>query len=141
MPTHLIRITLRLAVAADDMLRKACTRSIPMKNGAKRPVYFWGRDYAMTEIVHCKSRNEFGVVAALQESTSLHFDRTMGVAAASVIIAVGKGRAFIRNRYTVPDTDMLAKRLIAGKERILFFSFRIPVALSPGHVLSPDFTR
>lgn len=103
-----------------------------MKNGAKRPVYFWGRDYAMTEIVHCKSRNELGVVAALQASTSLHFDRTMGVAAASVIIAVGKGRAFIRNRYTVPDTDMLAKRLIAGKERILFFFLPHPSGFEPG---------
>lgn len=116
---------------------------------SKRPVYFWGRardraqelipgrpvlwgrDYAMTEIVHCKSRNELGVVAALQECTSLHFDRTMGVAAASVIIAVGKGRALIRNRYTVPDTDMLAKRLIAGKERILLF-LPHPSGFEPG---------
>ena len=85
----------------------------------------------MTEIVHCKSRNEVGVVAALQECTSLHFDRTLNVAAASIIIAIGKGRALIRDRYSIAATEMLTKRLIAGKERIFIF-LPHPSGFEPG---------
>lgn len=131
------------------MSSKASTRSTRAENGRSDPWFFgvgletarkssfprgtlvWGQDYAMTEIVHCKSRNEIGVAAALQECTALHFDRTMSVAAAVVIIAVGKGRALMRSRYRIAETEKLAKRPIAGKERTIVF-LPHPSGFEPG---------
>jgi hypothetical protein len=81
----------------------------------------WGEDYAMTEIVRCKSRQEIGVVAALEECTSRHFDRTMSVAVARVIIAVGKGRKLLRTRYAIPNSESLVELEIAGRNRLIAF--------------------
>ena len=49
-----------------------------------------GIDFAMTEIVHCKSRGEQGVVEARPMCVSLHFEATMRASAATVIVVLGK---------------------------------------------------
>lgn len=48
-----------------------------------------GRDYAFTEVVHCKSEREIGVAQAAPACIALHFDRVLAAAAASIVIAVG----------------------------------------------------
>jgi hypothetical protein len=75
----------------------------------------------MTEIVRCKSKNEVGVLEAVEECTSRHFDRTMSVAAARVILAVGKGRGLMRQRYGIPLSERLAEVTIGGRERLVAF--------------------
>lgn len=118
-------------------------------NRSKRPVYYWSRardraqelivgrpvvwgvDYAMTEVVRCKSRKEFGVSEALEECTSRHFDQTMSIAAAQVIIAVGKGRDLMRQRYGIARSERLVEVSIAGKLRLLAF-LPHPSGFEPG---------
>lgn len=48
-----------------------------------------GRDYALTEVVHCGSRNEHGVGAALKECTNRYLQRAVEVSAAKVIVLTG----------------------------------------------------
>jgi len=71
-----------------------------------RPVAFWnackrnaewlydrpvsaGTDYAMTEVVHCKSRREIGVSAARDRCMDRWFHRILRISPAAVIIVVG----------------------------------------------------
>lgn len=49
-----------------------------------------GMDFAMTEVVHCKSTGERGVTKAMPECISRHFEATMMAAEASVIVVLGK---------------------------------------------------
>jgi hypothetical protein len=95
-----------------------------------RPVA-WGEDYALTEIVRCKSKHEEGVVEALEECTRRYFDRTMAVAAARVVVAIGKARGHIRKRYEIAESDMLATIEIAGKSRLIAF-LPAPSSFGPG---------
>jgi hypothetical protein len=50
-----------------------------------------GLDYALTEIIRCKSQKEAGVTeAAMDECSSRYFVLTLKIAAASVIVPLGK---------------------------------------------------
>lgn len=49
-----------------------------------------GHDYAITELVRCKSLKEEGAWAALETCSSLYLARTLEVAGAKVVIALGK---------------------------------------------------
>jgi hypothetical protein len=49
-----------------------------------------GRDYAITEIVRCKSIGERGVAAAARYCPDRYLDRTLFVAAAGLLICAGK---------------------------------------------------
>jgi hypothetical protein len=48
-----------------------------------------GVDYALTEIVHCKTEHEFGVAAAAQTCADLHLDGILSVAAARLVVVMG----------------------------------------------------
>lgn len=48
-----------------------------------------GVDYALTEIVHCKSRNQVGVREAASTCARQHLNNVLSVAAARVVVAVG----------------------------------------------------
>lgn len=48
-----------------------------------------GRDYAITEVVHCKSLNATGVPEAGNHCTALHLGRILRVSPASVIVVLG----------------------------------------------------
>ncbi|MDB6160426.1 MAG: hypothetical protein JWO04_4132 [Gammaproteobacteria bacterium] len=48
-----------------------------------------GQDFAITELVHCKSRNELGVQGAISECLKMHWEPTMRLAAARVIVVLG----------------------------------------------------
>lgn len=49
-----------------------------------------GHDYALTELVRCKSWNEKGVPQALGTCTERYLEKTLEVAGAKVVIALGK---------------------------------------------------
>jgi len=49
-----------------------------------------GLDFAITEVVHCKSRQEEGVSQALDTCKKLHWDDTLRLASAKLIVVLGK---------------------------------------------------
>lgn len=56
-----------------------------------------GKDYCITEIVHCKSKGEQGVKEALKECSEKFFDKILSISGAKIIIAVGsKVREYLK---------------------------------------------
>lgn len=49
-----------------------------------------GLDYVLSYIVHCKSKNEFGLKEAVKECMSRYFKKTLSLSGASVIACLGK---------------------------------------------------
>ncbi len=83
-----------------------------------------GRDYALTEIVRCKSTAELGVTAAALVCVPRYLDRTLALSPATVIIVLGhKARMAFRTLYEYPDADVVSSRLVhaAGRERRIVF--------------------
>ncbi|MFN8489582.1 MAG: hypothetical protein U0350_18505 [Caldilineaceae bacterium] len=82
-----------------------------------------GLDYAFTEIVHCKSKNNCGVKVACNECTGRYLQRVLEISGASVIAVVGdkakKGMSIILDR--LEEQHFIQPQLIAGKERIILF--------------------
>lgn len=74
-----------------------------------------GRDYAMTEVVHCKSTDEVGVANAAPICIERHFQDMMSVAAARVVIAVG---AFAqRQLFGGPVPEQRVEMSLGGRRR------------------------
>ena len=48
------------------------------------------QDYAMTEVVHCKSKREFGVSAAARTCADRHMDSILRLSPAQLIVVLGK---------------------------------------------------
>ena len=79
-----------------------------------------GYDYALTEVVRCKSWHEKGVPAALATCTGLYLERTFQVAGAKVVIALGKvAREGIASHIGCRSEIGLRRRMfdIGGRER------------------------
>jgi hypothetical protein len=76
-----------------------------------------GVDYALSEIVHCKSEHEVGVPEAAQTCADLHFENLMSVAAARVVVVVGKIARQQIFGEVIPDG--LVERQMGGKPRLL----------------------
>lgn len=64
-----------------------------------------GQDFAITEVVHCKSRNELGVQAAISECVKMHWESTMRVAGARVVVVLGDvaRRALLLESASMPQ--------------------------------------
>lgn len=114
--------------------------------GARGPTRFWievrsranelipgrpvvpGKDYVLTEVVHCKSRDEVGVTSALGTCSRRYLDRVVSVANAIVIVFLGaKAEAGAREVFGF-DADLGIKgsqhvraMAIGGRERIVGF--------------------
>ena len=101
-------------------IKKQVERAIP-----DRPVVP-GRDYALTELVHCKSRSEQGVPQALDYCSERYFTRVLRLAAASVVVVIGKkARAVVSemmNLDSIPDVNTWADSALGGKKRLWVFS-------------------
>lgn len=86
----------------------------------RRPVP--GVDYALSEVVHCKSDGELGVESALQECAPRWLPRVLEVTGASVIVCPGsRARAAISELLAIAQDRAVHKTLIAGKARALVF--------------------
>ena len=66
-----------------------------------------GKDYAMTEIVHCKSRDEEGVQDAMDTCANKFLDKIIKISKAKIIICLGKKTAdVVKRRYEIETTEM-----------------------------------
>jgi hypothetical protein len=82
-----------------------------------------GHDYALTEIVRCKSRGERGVHAAACHCPDRYLDRTLSVANAGLLICFGNfARDEMQRRYNLPAGHVLVDPVeIAGRNRYVVF--------------------
>lgn len=75
-----------------------------------------GRDYVMTEVVHCKSKREQGVARSAQHCGARYFDRIMSLSDAPVVVVVG-AKARDRLRSTLDVGPLFGSRASVGDER------------------------
>lgn len=91
-------------------------------------------DYAMTEVVHCKSKGERGVRAAVDHCAAMHLDRIVAASPAPVVVVLGaKARQQTIGLWHLPawfgqhggkgpgPDDDLAVRTIGGRPRVVAF--------------------
>ena len=105
-----------------------------------RPVSFWafvrkrsiellqhevkpGVDYALSEVVHCKSREEFGVPEALQECTKRYLTRVIASSGAKVIVVLGDiAKKAIANSLDIPvGSNFHGPLQLGNRERLVTF--------------------
>jgi hypothetical protein len=87
-----------------------------------------GVDYALSEIVHCKSRNEVGVQEALNQRAGRYLMKLLSCSRADVLVLVGRKTLNYWNLLgmesslpRVPDRDGTDPQQIAGRERRVVF--------------------
>jgi len=81
-----------------------------------------GIDYALTEIVHCKSIREYGVPKALDDCVNKYLKRILTLSNAKVIIIVGdKSKKIIEKQIKINfQKNNFTEKIIEGKKRIIF---------------------
>jgi len=90
-----------------------------------------GRDYALTEVVHCKSRNEFGVADAATECARRHLGRVLALSPAPVVIVVGKtAREFFLGAEAAKP-PRIQRRDLGGRPRLMAY-VPLPASWQPG---------
>jgi uracil-DNA glycosylase len=77
----------------------------------------YGKSYAMTEIVHCKSIDEIGVAAAAETCAAEHLENVLGIAAAVVVVAMGA----VAHQWLGASKDgpRVFARMLGGRERLV----------------------
>lgn len=79
-----------------------------------------GIDYAVTEIVRCKSWNEKGVGSATDECVRRFLDPTIAASGADVLVLVGlRANSAFRRHFDLPADSLLAEVEIGGKLRMV----------------------
>jgi hypothetical protein len=82
-----------------------------------------GHDYALTEVVHCACRHEYGVATALNTCTARYLHRILQISAAKVIVVVGRTAlhafqdatgAYLDDRLWGPDELAGTTRCVLG---------------------------
>lgn len=80
-----------------------------------------GIDYALTEIVHCKSRSEFGVAEAQAECSRRYLWRVIELSGASVIVVLGKrAELAVRAEFRISDGMNVSDPVKVGDIERLF---------------------
>ncbi len=87
----------------------------------REPVY--GVEYGLTEIVHCKSKNEVSVALVTRTCANQWLDRVLAIAAADVIVVMGAAaRDTIRSRLSIPSSaTTIWLTTIADRPRYIAF--------------------
>ena len=82
-----------------------------------------GVDYALTEVVHCKSRSERGVAEASATCAARYLRRVVGATYAPIVIVLGaRARQSVTSEFGIPsDAAIYGPTEIAGKPRIVAF--------------------
>lgn len=82
-----------------------------------------GHDYAITEVVHCKSKREVGAGSAVSVCAPLYLERVLALSPASLVVVFGSiARNAVRQVFAYPDPGRLSPELkIAGRKRRLVF--------------------
>ena len=83
-----------------------------------------GRDYALTEVVHCKSRKNDGVEQALNECSKRYLSRVLSYAEAKVVICLGElVKRVVAKKFDIPlGVQIYGPAAICGKFRYFVFS-------------------
>lgn len=80
-----------------------------------------GLDYALTELVHCKSKQELGVPEALDQCVSRYFQKVLAVSTAKVIVGLGNlAKGVIHSEYKLHgDKSLYGPLPFLGKHRMV----------------------
>lgn len=100
-----------------------------------------GVDYALTEIVRCKSKHEIGVAEATSTCVERYLDPTLAISSARLVVVLGKhARNVMSARFNLAPTVPLHERVpIADRERAIVF-LRHPSASGGGKSLGAHLT-
>jgi uracil-DNA glycosylase len=82
-----------------------------------------GEDYALTEVVHCKSRRQKGVDDALEECSQRYLRRVIEMSGARVICILGAiARGATKGLFDIPaDVHLTSPIEVGDKQRIFVF--------------------
>lgn len=82
-----------------------------------------GIDYALTEVVHCKSARRLGVPEAVHECARRYLTQVLHASAATVVVVVGKDAAVrVREFFAIRMVSrMVGPSVVAGQLRLLLF--------------------
>jgi hypothetical protein len=90
-----------------------------------------GIDYALTEIVHCKSHAEIGVEQAQEQCVQAYLLRVLDLAGARVIVVLGaRARQVIQSRFNISTETSLSEPIEIGHRKRLFAFLPHPNARS-----------
>ena len=80
------------------------------------------RDYAMTEVVHCKSKGEVGVKKAATTCADLYLERVVALSPADVVVIVGAhAHERLATSLGLPERPYAVERLIGGRQRLVVY--------------------
>lgn len=81
-----------------------------------------GVDYALMEIVRCKSHSEYGVSEALDVCTEKYLNRTLALSKAKLIVAIGdKSRDILNQKLNIEFRENAhTEKVIEGINRVIF---------------------
>jgi hypothetical protein len=106
-----------------------------------------GTDYALTEVVRCKSKDEYGVAESLPTCVGEYLEPTLAASVASVIVVLGSpAKRAICNRYDLaPDVHLHGPLMVANRQRMIVFlphpTGRAPRKTFNGCLLLSDLDR
>ncbi len=82
-----------------------------------------GVDYALTEVVHCKSRRQKGVDEALEECSQRYLKRVLEISGANLIVVLGAtARKVVKDMFSIsPRTHLSDPIVIKNMARIFVF--------------------
>lgn len=82
-----------------------------------------GRDYVLSEVVHCKSTKEHGVPEALWPCVNLYLEKVINISAASIIICLGDraAEAVCRTFGIAPEQALHGPMIVGNRQRYLVF--------------------
>lgn len=82
-----------------------------------------GIDYAITEIVHCKSENEIGVTTAQKQCVQTYLRRVLEMTSARVVVALGaRARQAMQDEFSIPKNASLVEPIaIGGQKKLITF--------------------
>jgi hypothetical protein len=83
-----------------------------------------GIDYALSEVVHCKSRQEIGVVDAMDFCSKRYLKEILSISGAVVIVILGdKAKMALKNALNISESEINGSTLvqIGGRERYVCF--------------------
>jgi hypothetical protein len=108
--------------------------------GAKRATRYWssikgraqeliphrpvrpGHDYALTEVVRCKSRSEVGVLDAAPTCIERYLTPTIELSAARVIVGIGAhARRALINHFLLASQNGVQRATVGERERLVVF--------------------
>jgi hypothetical protein len=81
-----------------------------------------GKDYALTEVVHCSSRSEAGVSEALDECAGRYLQRVVKLSGAKVIVVLGSTiKNTVKREYGLSEGNVFGPIDIGERIRYLVF--------------------